>query len=125
MDKVYLLFEAKGDYEDYHEYIHSIYLNLDKAETAKSELEFVADKIRRCDECVCSGFCMPDCELDDCDDCDEIRIKYAKDNCNMVDPYINKWTQDGEEYERLDCKNRIIGYSEDYRYRIEEKDVIE
>ena len=123
--KIYILHEMSGYGDDYFDHIHSIYSNLVKAESVKSELELKSAQIEKCQNCVCSGFCMPDCELDDCDDCDEIRIKYAKDNCNMADPYINKWTQDGEEYERLDCKNRIIGYSEDYRYRIEEKDVIE
>ena len=124
MDKVYLLFEAKGDYEDYHEYIHSIYLNLDKAEIAKSELEFVADKIRRCDECVCSGFCIPDCDCEGIDNCDELRIKYANEYCDNSDAYINKWTQDGEEYERLECHNKLNAYGDDYTYRIEEKEVI-
>ena len=125
MDKVYLLYESFGSDEDYHEYIHSIYLNSDKAESVKSELESVADKIRKCDECVCSGFCIPNCDCEGIDNCDELRIKHAYEYCDNADPYINKWTQDGEEYERLECRNQLHAYSGDYTYRIEEKEVIE
>ena len=37
--KVYVLLESSGDYEDYREYIHSIYLDKDKCESVKNELE--------------------------------------------------------------------------------------
>lgn len=123
--KIYILHEMSGYGDDYFDHIHSIYLNLDKAESVKSELELKSAQIDKCYNCVCSGYCIPDCELDDCENCDEKRIEYAMSHCNITDPYINKWTQDGEDYIRLECKNKIIGYSEDYRYRIEEKDVIE
>ena len=122
--KVYLLIESYGDLGDYHEYVHSIYLNLDKAESVKAELEIVANKISKCAECVCSGFCIPNCDCEEIDDCEELRIQYAKDNCDNADPYINKWTQDGEEYERLECRNKLDIYSVESSYRIEEKEVI-
>lgn len=125
MTKVYLLFESSGSLDDYHEYIHSIYLDKTKAESVKSELESMADKIRKCDECVCSGFCIPDCDCEGIDNCDELRIKYAYEYCDNADPYINKWTQDGEDYERLECRNKLNAYSGYHTYRIEEKEVIE
>ena len=37
--KVYLLIESYGDLGDYHEYVHSIYLDKNKAESVKAELE--------------------------------------------------------------------------------------
>ena len=116
--KCYLLLEASGSYEDYHEYTHSVYLSLDKAESVKSELESVADKIRKCDECVCSGFCIPDCDCEGIDNCDELRIKHAYEYCDNADPYVDK-------DERLECRNKLDAYSGDYTYRIEEKDVTE
>ena len=126
MSKVYILLESSGDYEDYREYIHSIYLDKDKCESVKSELESISAKITKCNECVCSGFCIPNCDCDDEEEnCDNRRIEYAKDYCNNADPYINKWTQDGEEYERLDCHNKLDAYSGDYNYRIEEIEVVE
>lgn len=123
--KVYLLIENYGDLGDYHEYVHSIYLNLNKAESVKSELEIISANYLKCVECVCSGFCIPNCDCEGIDNCDELRIKYAKEYCDMADPYIEKWTQDGEEYERLECRNKLHAYSGDYNYRIEEQEVIE
>ena len=124
--KVYILLESSGDYDDYREYIHSIYLDKDKCESVKSELESVADKIKKCDECVCSGYCIPDCDCDDEEgNCDERRIQYAKDNCDNADPYIEKWTDSCGEFERLDCHNKLDAYSGGYRYRIEEIEVVE
>ena len=123
--KAYILIESSGDYDTYYRRVHSIYLNLDKAESVKAELESVADKIRKCDECVCSGFCIPNCDCEGIDNCDELRIKHAYEYCDNADPYIKKWTQDDEEYERLECRNKLDAYSGDYTYRIEEKDVTE
>jgi len=123
--KIYLLIESYGDLGDYHEYVHSIYLNLDKAESVKAELEYESSKISKCAECVCSGFCIPNCDCEGIDDCDELRIKYAKDNCENADPYIEKWTQDGEEYEKLECRSKLDIYSGESSYRIEEKEVVE
>ena len=124
--KVYLLIESYGDLGDYHEYVHSIYLNLDKAESVKAELDYVANKISKCAECVCSGYCIPNCDCEDnADDCDELCIQYAKDNCDNADPYINKWTQDDEEDQKLECRNKLGRYSGDNSYRIEEKEVVE
>ena len=124
--KIYILHEMSGYGDDYFDHIHSIYLNLDKAESVKSELELKSAQIDKCYNCVCSGYCIPDCECEEFGfDCDEIRIKYAKDNCDMADPYIDKFEQDYEGFQMLKCKNKIIEYSEDCRYRIEEKDVIE
>ena len=63
-------------------------------------------------------------KYEDCENCDEMRIKYAKEHCMIADTYIDKWIQDGEEHTRLKCHNKIIGYGTDYSYRIEEKEVI-
>lgn len=123
--KVYLLIESYGSYEDYHEYVHSIYLDKTKAESIKVELEIVADKVRKCAECVCIGFCIPNCDCEGIYNCDELRIKYAYEYCDNADPYIDKWTQDGEEYEKLECRNKLNIYGEDVYYRIEEKEVVE
>ena len=121
---VYLLYESSGYDDTYSNHVHSIYLNIDKAKLVKSELESVANKIKKCDECVCSGYCMEDCDCEGIDNCDELRIKYAYKYCDNADPYISKWTQDGEECERLECRNQLNAYSGDYSYRIEEKEVV-
>lgn len=123
--KIYLLLESSGDYEDYREYVHSVYLDKDKCDSVKSELESVSAQITKCAECVCSGFCIPKCDCEGIDNCDELRIKYAYEYCDNADPYIDKWTQDGEEYEKLECRNKLDIYSDECNYRIEEKEVVE
>lgn len=122
--KVYLLIESYGDLGDYHEYVYSIYLDKNKAESVKSELEYVSAKILKCAECVCSGFCIPDCdcELEDIDECDSKRIEYAKKYCDKAEPYVDKY-KDGREF--LNCHNKLDSYSDKCNYRIEEKEVIE
>ena len=122
--RVYLLYESSGYDDTYSNHIHSIYLNLGKAQFVKSELESYSAQIDKCQNCVCSGYCIEDCEYEDCENCDEMRIKYAKEHCMIADPYIDKWIQDGEEHTRLKCHNKIIGYGTDYSYRIEEKEVV-
>ena len=123
--KVYLLIESYGDLGDYHEYVHSIYLDSDKAESVKSELENISAKISKCADCVCSGFCIPNCDCEGTDNCDELRIRYAYEYCDNADPYIEKWTQDGEEYQKLECRNKLDISSGESSYRIEEKEAVE
>ena len=122
--KCYILIEGNGDLDDYNEYVHSIYLNSDKVESVKSELEYISAKYLKCAECVCSGFCIPncDCAYDDIDECDKKRIEYAKKYCDNADPYVETYN-DGREF--LNCRNKLDSYNFESRYRIEEKDIIE
>ena len=122
--RIYLLYESSGYDDTYSNHIHSIYLNLGKAQFVKSELESYSAQIDKCQNCVCSGYCIEDCEYEDCGNCDAMRTEYAKAYCKIANPYINKWVQGQEEYARLDCHNKIIGYGENYSYKIEEKEVI-
>lgn len=122
--KVYLLYESSGYDDTYSNHIHSIYLNLGKAQFVKSELESQSAQIDKCQNCVCNGYCIEDCEYEDCENCDAMRMEYAKAYCKIANPYINKWVQGQGEYARLDCHNKIIGYGENYSYKIEEKEVI-
>lgn len=129
--KVYVLFESSGDYEDYREYIHSIYLDKDKCESVKNELEKsdkeYMEQIHKCNRCICGcGYVNnKDCdscekEEDDCLQCqlEEVRKYCDKASCIEIHESVDGWKE-------LYCNERECSYSDGYNYRIEEKEVIE
>ena len=128
MSKVYIILESSGSYEDYREYIHSIYLDSDKAESVKVELEsameLYMEQAKKCNACNC-GYGRFDedkcrgCEIDGID-CLKCQMKQVKKYCDKSNLSIN------EEELELECEARIRAWEDERcHYRIEEKEVIE
>lgn len=113
--KIYQLHVNNGYYDDYLNHIHSTYLDREKAEAKKIELERQEEIDRKCDGCPL-WFCPKNC-TEDCDNCGvQIKVSQMKEYCDRCDAVI----KDGE----IECRNYSY-HIDDNDFEIVEVEVIE
>lgn len=124
---IYLLHEMSGAEDTYSNIVISAHSNESKCKKEMNRLKKISAQVEKCRNCVCSGYCIPNCEDEDCKSCDIKRAEYIKIFCEFADPYIYEWKDcgDGENCIELKCKNKVKSYKENTSYRIEPMEVIE
>ena len=120
--KCHIIFESSGEWEEYREYVNSVYLDKDKAFKELNRLKEEQKISEKCDNCYGVQHFYDSSDLKnrgyDKNSINDYFKEIAEEYCDRAKIYIDK------EYNSVRCDNRISSY-EQYDYRIEPMEIIE
>jgi len=120
--KIYQIHEYGGSYEDTYNYIRFTYLDKEKAQIKKEELEAQELIDRKCSSCPLD-YCPTNC-TEDCCNCNEVnKLKNTTEYCDRFEIERIEF-EDSSDDNYIKCKNYSSHYDNN-TYEIEEIDVIE